>query len=427
MSALISFIVFLVMTFIGFPVAVSLGACTLLFAALLDVPLTVLAQSAYTGIDSFTYIAIPLFILVGNLMETGGLSKRLVGFASSLLIKFPGKLGSIMVAACAFFGAISGSASATTASIGGMMVPEMINRKYSRGYSGALAAVAGTLGAMIPPSIVMIIYALAAEVSVTDMFTAGLIPGIVMAISLMIANTVYAFVAKVDIATGQDKFSIKAVGRSFWDAKWALLTPVIILGGIYSGIFTATECAVIATVYAFIVGKFIYGELSWKDTITALVKTCKTVGSILIIVAMAIALGKLLTISQTTNAIQEFILARTSNANVIMLIIIGIVFIAGMFIDSAPIILIITPLFLPILTSMGVSPIHFGIVMTLGCMMANVTPPVGINLYIAMGIANVDIVTIMKYTVPLIIVFMVTYVIIMFIPGISLFLPNMLA
>ena len=238
MSALISFIVFLVMTFIGFPVAVSLGACTLLFAALLDVPLTVLAQSAYTGIDSFTYIAIPLFILVGNLMETGGLSKRLVGFASSLLIKFPGKLGSIMVAACAFFGAISGSASATTASIGGMMVPEMINRKYSRGYSGALAAVAGTLGAMIPPSIVMIIYALAAEVSVTDMFTAGLIPGIVMAISLMIANTVYAFVAKVDIATGQDKFSIKAVGRSFWDAKWALLTPVIILGGIYSGIFT---------------------------------------------------------------------------------------------------------------------------------------------------------------------------------------------
>ena len=211
------------------------------------------------------------------------------------------------------------------------------------------------------------------------------------------------------------------------DPKWALFTPVIILGGIYSGIFTATECAVVAAVYAFVVGKFIYAELSWKDTFNALLKTCKTVGGVLIIVAMAIALGKLLTISQTTALVQEFILARTNDKNVIMLIIIFIVFIAGMFLDSAPIILIITPLFLPILKSLGVSPIHFGIVMTFGCMMANVTPPVGINLYIAMGIAKVDIVTIMKYTIPLIIAFMVTYICIMFVPEISLFLPNLLA
>ncbi len=427
MSALYSFIIFLVLTFLGVPVAVSLGACTLAFAFFLDVPLTVVAQSAYTGIDSFTYIAIPLFILVGNLMETGGLSKRLCNFAASLLKKVPGKLGSIMVASCAFFGAISGSASATTASIGGMMVPEMVEHKYSKGYSGALAAVAGTLGAMIPPSIVMVIYAMAAEVSVTDMFMAGFFPGIIMALALMVANTVYAFFTHTDIATKEDKFSIKEVGKTFWEAKWALLTPVIILGGIYSGIFTATECAVIATIYAFIVGKFIYKELSWKDTAKALAKTCKTVGGILIIVAMAIALGKLLTISQTTNLIQEFILSRTQNPTIIMLIIILIVFIAGMFIDSAPIILIITPLFLPILKTLGVSPVHFGIVMTLGCMMANVTPPVGVNLYIAMGIADVDIVTIMKYTVPLILVFMATYILIMLVPEISLFLPNLLA
>lgn len=426
MSALYSFILFLILTFIGMPVAVSLGACTMLFAVLLHVPLTVVAQSAYTGIDSFTFIAIPLFILVGNLMETGGLSKRLVAFAASLFKKVPGKLGSILVAACAFFGAISGSASATTASIGGMLVPEMLDKKYPRGYAGALSAVSGTLGAMIPPSIVMIIYALAAEVSVTDMFMAGFLPGILMALVLMIYNTVYAAVKKIDYATKEDKLSIKEIGRTFWDAKWALFTPVIILGGIYSGIFTATECAVIAVIYAFIVGKFIYRELSWKATLDALIKTCKTVGGILIIVAMAIALGKLLTISQTTAIIQEFILARTSNPNVIMLVIIGIVFIAGMFIDSAPIILIITPLFLPILKSMGVSPIHFGIVMTLGCMMANVTPPVGVNLYIAMGIADVDIVTIMKYTIPLIIVFMLTYVLIMFVPEISLVLPALL-
>ena len=426
MSALYSFILFLILTFIGMPVAVSLGACTMLFAVLLHVPLTVVAQSAYTGIDSFTFIAIPLFILVGNLMETGGLSKRLVAFASSLFKKVPGKLGSILVAACAFFGAISGSASATTASIGGMLVPEMLDKKYPRGYAGALSAVAGTLGAMIPPSIVMIIYALAAEVSVTDMFMAGFLPGILMALVLMIYNTIYAATKKIDYATKEDKVSFKEIGRTFWDAKWALFTPVIILGGIYSGIFTATECAVIAVIYAFIVGKFIYAELSWKATLEALIKTCRTVGGILIIVAMAIALGKLLTISQTTAIIQEFILARTNNPNIIMLVIIGIVFIAGMFIDSAPIILIITPLFLPILKTMGVSPIHFGIVMTLGCMMANVTPPVGVNLYIAMGIADVDIVTIMKYTIPLILVFMLTYVLIMFVPEISLVLPALL-
>jgi len=426
MEALTVFIIFLVLTFLGMPVAISLGASTMVFALLLDVPLTVVAQSAYTGIDSFTFISIPLFVLVGNLMETGGLSKRLVSFASSLFKRIPGKLGSIMVAACAFFGAISGSASATTASIGGMMVPEMIDRKYPRGYAGALAAVAGTLGAMIPPSVVMIIYALAAEVSVTDMFMAGFAPGIIMAVALIVANTIYASVTKIDSAQPDDKGSFKEIGSTFWDAKWALFTPVIILGGIYSGIFTATECAVVAAVYAFIVGKFIYGELSWEAAVVALKKTCKTVGGILIIVAMAIALGKLLTISQTTHMLQQWIMGITNNPNVIMLFIIFIIFIAGMFIDSAPIILIITPLFLPILKSMGVSPVHFGIVMTFGCMVANVTPPVGINLYIAMGIADVDIVKIMKYTVPLLAIFMVVYVILMFFPEVSLFLPNLL-
>lgn len=426
MSALYSFIIFLVLTFLGVPVAVALGAGTIAFALFIDIPLTVLAQSAFTGIDSFTFIAIPLFVLVGNFMDTGGLSRRLVAFATSLFKKLPGKIGAILVAACAFFGAISGSASATTSSIGGMLVPEMLKKNYSRGYSAALSAVAGTLGAMIPPSTVMIIYALAAEVSVTDMFMAGFLPGIIMAVALILYNAVYCVSTRTDTFEDGDRISFKEIGRTFWDAKWALFTPVIILGGIYSGIFTATECAVVAAIYAFIVGKFIYGELTWADAVLALQKTCKTVGNILIIVAMAIALGKLLTISQTTALLQEWILSITSNKNVILLFIIFIVFIAGMFLDSAPIILIITPLFLPILKSLGVSPIHFGIIMTFGCMMANVTPPVGINLYIAMGIADVDIVTTMKYTIPLIIVFMITYVAIMFFPEISLFLPNLL-
>lgn len=426
MLAFYVLLIFLGLVFVGIPVAIALGISAFAFAIMLGIPYTILVQTLFTSVDNFSYIAIPLFMLVGNLMEAGGLSKRLVRFATSLFKKVPGSLGSITVAACAFFGAISGSASATTAAIGGMMVPEMLKNNYPRGYAGALAAVAGTLGAIIPPSIVMIIYAIVAEVSVTDMFIAGFVPGIIIAFGLIITNTIYAMVNKIDIVDKDVKISWNEVAASFWDAKWALLTPVIILGGIYSGIFTATECAVIGAVYSLIVGLFIYKGLTWKSTVKLFAKTCRTVGSVLIIVPMAIALGKLLTISRTPNEIGEWVLSLTNNPNVILLIVVGLVFIAGMFMDCAPIILILTPLFLPILKEMGVSPIHFGIVMTIGAMVAAVTPPVGVNLYVGQAIAEVDTMSIMKYAALFIGVVMILYIFITFNPWVSLVLLSLL-
>lgn len=425
MLALYVLLIFLGLVIIGFPVAIALGISAFAFASMLGLPYTVLVQVLFSSIDNFSYIAIPLFILVGNLMGVGGLSKKLVGFSTSFLKKIPGSLGSITVVSSGFFGSISGSASATTASIGGMMVPEMINKNYPRAYAGALVAVAGTLGAIIPPSIVMIIYAVVAEVSVTDMFIAGLLPGIIIALGLIITNTIYAKVKKIDIVDKDVKISLKEVGASFWDAKWALLTPVIILGGIYSGIFTATESAVVAVVYSLIVGKFVYKKLTWKTIIEVFGKTCRTVGSVLIIIPMAIALGKLLTISRTPNQLGEWVLSLTNNPNVILLIVVALVFIAGMFMDSAPLILILTPLFLPILVEMGVSPIHFGIVLTIGSMLAAVTPPVGVNLYIAQGVADVETLAIMKSATGFIGVLLVLYIFITFNPWISLALLSL--
>lgn len=426
MEALITLAIFVALALIGFPVAISLGISSILFAILLGIPHTIIAQTLFTSIDNFSYIAIPMFMLVGNLMNTGGLSRRIVRFASSLLKKLPGSLGSIHIVACAFFGAISGSASATTAAIGGMLVPDMIEKNYPRGYSGALSAVSGTLGAIIPPSIVMIIYAVAAEVSVTDMFIAGFLPGILVALGLIVTNTIYTMRKGIDVADREAKVSFREVRETFWDAKWALLTPVIILGGIYSGFFTATECSVIACVYALIVGVFIHKEVTWKDLLAVMIKTCKTVGAVLIIIPTAIALSKLLTISMVPQQISAWILSMTNDPNTILLFVVLLVFIAGMFMDSGPIILIVTPLFLPMLKSLGVSPIHFGIVLTLGSMMAAVTPPVGVNLFIGQGIAKADTVSILKYAGMFIVIFLAMFVLITLNPWISTVVVNLL-
>ncbi len=419
MTALVILLFFLALAIFGIPIAYSLGIAALLFAYLADVQTSIVSQVTFTGLNNFSYIAVPLFILVGNLMETGGLSKRLVAFSSSILLKLPGSLGSIMVLSCAFFGAISGSASATTAAIGGMMIPEMNKKGYSSGYSGALGAISGTLGAIIPPSVVMIIYAVVAEVSVSDMFIAGFLPGIFVALALIATNTIYALVTGVDVAHPDIKMSFTSVRSTFWDAKWALFSPVIILGGIYSGVFTATEAAVVAVVYSFIVGFFIHKELTLSSIKTILLKTCKTVGAVIIIVPFATALARLLTISQTPLLIGSWVLTITHDPNMILLFVVLLVFITGMFLDATPIILIYTPLFLPILKNMGVSPIHFGIVITLGAMVGAVTPPVGVNLFIGQGIAKSDSLSTMKYACMFIAVFMAVYVWISMSPWVS--------
>ena len=425
MEILIIFILFILLSFASIPIAISMGITVFALCLLTGTPLSIIPQMAFTSLNKFAYIAVPLFILVGNLMETGGLSKRIVQFSSSLLLKMPGSLGSINILSCTFFGAISGSASATTAAIGGMLVPEMTERNYPKGYSGALSAVSGTLGAMIPPSIVMIIYAITAEISVADMFLAGFLPGVILALGLIIVNTIFAVVKKVDIQKDGQKFNWKRVGSTLWHAKWALLSLILVLGGIYTGVFTATEAAVIATVYSLIVGLFIHRELQFKDLFAIFTKTVKTVGSVIIIVPFASILGRLLTLNQVPQRIGDWALTVTNNSSVMMLLFVCLITISGMFMDATPLILIFTPLFLPILMNMGISAIHFGIILTLGAMLGAVTPPVGVNLFIGQAISKAKTIDIMKYAFFLIGVFLVIYIIITVNPWISDVVVNM--
>ena len=404
MEVLLIFILFIVLSFFG--IAIAIGVATVLFCLLSGVPLSIIPQMAFSSLDNFAYIAVPLFLLVGNLMETGGLSRRIVHFSTSLLRRLPGSLGSIQILSCAFFGAISGSASATTAAIGSMMVPQMTKKNYPTGYAGALAAIAGTLGAMIPPSIVMIIYAITAEVSVADMFLAGILPGLILAAGLIGVNTIYAISRKIDMPQQDARFAWKDLALSFWEAKWAMLSPVLVLGGIYSGVFTATEAAVIATVYSLVVGLWIHKELKLRDLFGIFAKTVRTVGSIIIIVPFAGVLGRLLTLNRVPQQIGLWAAQATQEPAEMLLLFILLLAVSGMFLDATPLVLIFTPLFLPILFKMGVSPIHFGIILTLGAMLGAVTPPVGVNLFIGQAISGARTLGIMKYALLFILVFL---------------------
>ncbi len=425
MEIVATFILFILLSFANIPIAISMGIGVFALCLLTGVPLSIIPQTAFSSLNNFAYIAVPLFLLVGNLMETGGLSRRIVNFSSSLLLKMPGSLGSINILSCTFFGAISGSASATTAAIGGMLAPEMIKRNYPKGYSGALSAVSGTLGAMIPPSIVMIIYAITAEISVASMFLAGFLPGLILAAGLIIVNTVYAIINRIDMPEKESVFSWNNIRSSFWHAKWALFSPVLVLGGIYTGVFTATEAAVIATVYSLIVGLFIHREIKFRDLFEIFAKTIRTLGSIIIIVPFASVLGRLLTLNQVPQQIGAWATSITQNSSVMMLLFVCLITVSGMFMDATPLILIFTPLFLPILVNMGVSPIHFGIILTLGAMLGAVTPPVGVNLFIGQAISGAKTIYIMKYAFFFIVVFLVIYIFITMNPWISELMVNL--
>ena len=270
-------VVFLALVFLGVPVSFSIGISTMAGVLTTGMPLAFMSQLAFTGLDSYTYIAIPMFILSGYLMETGGLSKRLMHFASSLVGNVHGGLGIIAVLFCTFFAAISGSSPGTVAAVGAMMVPPMVEKHYDRDFSAALIASAGSLGVLIPPSIPMVLYCIAGEVSIGEMFMAGFIPGFIMAAAL--AATTYIIAKKNGYRSDEGRFSWRWAGDSFRQAIWPLLSPVIILGGIYSGIFTATEAAVVAVIYSLIIGLFVTKELRMKDLPELLYKTAVTSGT----------------------------------------------------------------------------------------------------------------------------------------------------
>jgi C4-dicarboxylate transporter DctM subunit len=384
-----------------------------------------ISQSMFSSMNSFPLIAIPFFILAGSLMEGGGLSKRLINLSNAMVGHLTGGLGIVTVLTCIFFGAISGSAIATVAAIGTIMIPAMEEQGYPKSFATALTAAAGVLGTIIPPSIPMVMYCVALpSASPGTMFMGGIGPGLLAGGALIVLT--YYVARKEGYKDLTAKFQFRKVMVSFKDAIWALFVPVIIIGGIYGGVFSATEAAVVACVYGFIVGQFIYRELSVKRSSVAFVESAITVSSIMIVVATGSVLGKILTVEGVPRMVQESLLAISSNQFVLLIVINVVLLIVGCVMETFTAIIILSPILYPIVASYGMDVYHFGVMMILNLSIGFITPPVGSNLFVAVGITGIKFEKLVTAIWPFLLALIVALLMVTFIPSITLFLPNLL-
>ena len=402
---------------IGSPIAVALGVATMVtMTATTNISLTTMSTACLSGLDSFPLMAIPFFMLAGNLMKSGGISRRILDFADAVVGWVTGSVGMVTVVASMFFAALSGSSPATVTAIGGITIPEMKEEGYDPAYATAITAAAGTIGVIIPPSIPFVIYGVAAQCSISDLFLAGIIPGILIGVVLMIVN--YVTAKKCGFGHTK-KFHAGHLLRTLGDSIWALLVPVIILGGIYGGIFTPTESAVAAIIYSIFVGVFIYHEMDLKSILEAFKETALINGQTTFLVGISMAFARFLTMSQVPGTLAKGILG-ISNPIAILLVINLFLLVVGCFIDNISSTVILTPILLPIVAGIGMSPIQFGIVMTVNLAIGFITPPYGCNLFFASAISNVSVVDIAKKILPMIGVMLIVLMALTFIPALSI-------
>lgn len=408
-----------VLIFINVPISIALGlssAVTLLYAGF---PLSAIPSILQATVQKFSLLTIPLFVLAGAVMDKGGISKRLINLANSMIGPVHGGLGYVSVIAAMFFAAISGSGTATVAAMGSILIPAMIAQGYNAGFSSALSAISGSLGTVIPPSITFIIYGMITGESIGDLFLAGIIPGCIFAGILCI--TVFLQAKKHGWKSTEEKSSKKDVVKCFVDALWGFLSPVIVLGGIYTGIFTPTEAASVAVVYSFIVSAFIYKELTVEKIRDALFSTGKTTGIILLIIMNAGVFSWVLTQQGIAAQLTELALGLTSN-KYIMLIVINIIFLAaGCVMDNTSAMYILVPIIMPIAQALGINMIHLGVVIVLNLSIGQVTPPVGPNLYVAADIGKVKFEEICQKMLPLLAMSVIALLVVTFVPALSTF------
>jgi len=406
---------------IGITIGISTAICMVMTTS---IPMTMIAQKCFTGLDSFPLLAIPFFILAGALMCTGGISKRLVNLAESLVGFITGGLAMVTVLACMFFAAISGSGPATVSAIGSFMIPSMKEKRYDPDFAAAVTACAGTIGVIIPPSIPFVIYCVVAQCSIGDLFIVGIIPGIIIGITLM--SLVYVISKKCGYVSDASFPTIKSVGKAFKDGIWALFTPIIILGGIYGGLFTPTEAAVVAVVYSIIIGKFVYKELTNKELYNALRSAALINGATQFMMGLSFAFSNYLAIAQIPSAIGNALMNSGFGPLLVFLIINIFLLIVGCFIDNIAAIVILTPILLPVVTSFGMDPLVFGLVMTFNLAIGFITPPYGVNLFVAMAVSGRNIEGLSKAVFPFITVMVVDLLIFTYCPSISLWLLSVL-
>ncbi len=412
---------FVLLLMFGVPVAFSLGISSLLtIIASGTLPIDYVAGVAFTSIDSFPIMAIPFFIAAGVFMSAGGLSERLLNLADELLGGLVGGMALASIATCMFFAAISGSGPATVAAIGAITIPAMVDRGYDKMFAAAVVAAAGAIGVMIPPSNPFVVYGVTAQASIGDLFLAGIVPGV--ATGLILMGVAY-FIAKKNNWRGEVKDrNFKTLSKAFWNAKWAVLVPVIVLGGIYGGIMTPTEAAAVAALYGLIVGLFIYKELNMKRMWESCIESANMSSVIIMLMAMATIFGNVMTLEQIPQQIAALILNITHNPIVIILLINILLLWIGTFMEALAAIVILTPILLPLATQIGLNPIHFGVIIVVNLAIGFITPPVGVNLFVASGIADAKIQSISKASIPFLIAMLVVLLLITYIPQISLFL-----
>lgn len=426
--ASILFVGLIVLIVIGMPLAYALGGSAFLAIVSSDLPNILTVQRFFTGVDSFTLMAIPFFMISGSLMSKGGVSNRLIKLCSIFLRKFPGGLAIVTVVACTFFGAISGSAPATAAAIGGIMIPVMLKNRYAPDFAMSTVASAGYLGVIIPPSITMVTYGVAAGASIGDMFMAGIFPGLLLCLGMCAYSFFVGRKNNYIMVREEAQPEDGNILRTVVEAIPALLMPIIILGGIYGGIFTPTEAGCVSVVYGLLVGLFIYKELKLSDLPGIFKSSALSTSMILLIIGCASAFGNIITREMIPNKVATLLIGFSDNKVVFLILVNVLLLIVGCFMETNTAIMIIAPILLPVAQQLGIDIVHFGIIMVINLAIGLLTPPLGMNLYVATGITGKKVSDILgKNLIGYIVISIAILLIITYIPSISTFLPGLIA
>ena len=414
---------FFLLALIGLPVVFAIGiagAATFLFFS--DLPGFVIAQRMIGGIDSFPLMAVPFFVFAGICMEAGGISQRLVNFANSLVGSFRGGLAQVAIMTATIFAGISGSGVADTSAVGSVMIPAMRAKGFNPAFSAALIAAAGSIGMIIPPSLLMIIYGSLTGVSIGALFVGGIIPGLLICLGLM----VYAFLyARKENYPVEPRVGLCDVWRSFRSAFWALLTPVLIVGGILAGVFTATEAGAVAAIYALLISVFVYRELKISELKEVFVKSAIITSSVLLVISFAAIFSYIMAIEQIPANVRGFLLSASENRYIILFFIIGMLIIMGCIIETMVIIIILVPVLAPIGVALGFDPVHFGILIVIALNLGGITPPVGVLLFLTSSLARTGLAQTSRHIAPIIPVFLLVMLLIAFVPETVTYLPSL--
>ena len=422
MLALLLFGIFFLLLIIGVPISLCLAMASILACVITgDIPSMVLIQKMFRGVDSFTLMAIPFFVFAGNIMARGGVSQKLVDLAGAFVGRVHGGLAVVGTIACTFFGAISGSGPATTAAVGAIMIDPMEKEGYDKPFSAASVAASGTIGLLIPPSNNMVLYGAIAGASIGKMFLGGIVPGILMALTLSIVEVV---ISRKRGYSGGQAVSLGNIAKAFKNGIFAILMPVIILGGIYGGIFTPTEAAAVAVVYGIIVGFFVYRQIGIKDFLKVCYDSAKSTAAIMYLVACAHLFSYILSSEKIPQHFAEAIVGVSDNLTIVILIMMVALLVAGVFLDNAVAVVLLTPIFYPIIEALGGDLVYFGVLMVFALAIGQITPPVGLCMFVACDIAKIKLESLVREIIPFLAALLILLLVLCLVPPLITFVPS---